>query len=199
MKVRLERQFPMPATTETAWALLQDIESVAACMPGARITERVDARRYKGTVSVRLGPASLLFRGDVEVKGVEAAARTLRLAASGTDSTGGSGATMDLTARVEPRDAASCNLIGVSEVSVSGKAASFGGRMMEPVTDQVLSQFAANFAARVQAMQAQAAATPAAAASAPTAIPESKPLNALALAWAVIKHRLRLLFGTKRA
>ena len=42
---------------------------------------------------------------------------------------------------------------------MSGKAATFGGRMMGPVADQVLKQFAANFAARVQAMQAQPART----------------------------------------
>ena len=62
---------------------------------------------------------------------------------------------MDLTARVEAVDAASCNLVGTSEVSMSGKAAAFGGRMMDSVADQVLKQFAANFAAQVQAMQAQ--------------------------------------------
>ena len=38
---------------------------------------------------------------------------------------------------------------------MSGKAAAFGGRMMGSVADQVLKQFAANFAAQVQAMQAQ--------------------------------------------
>jgi carbon monoxide dehydrogenase subunit G len=53
---------------------------------------------------------------------------------------------MDLTARVEAIDAASCNLIGASEVSMSGKAAAFGGRMIDSVADQLLKQFASNFA-----------------------------------------------------
>ena len=47
---------------------------------------------------------------------------------------------------------------------MSGKAATFGGRMMGSVADQVLKQFAANFAAQVQALQAQ---RPPAAAGAP--------------------------------
>ena len=47
---------------------------------------------------------------------------------------------------------------------MSGKAATFGGRMMGPVADQVLSQFAGNFSTKVQAMQAQQAAPAAAAA-----------------------------------
>lgn len=205
MKTKLEKTFPMPASAEATWALLQDIEAVAGCMPGAKITERIDDRHYKGTIAVKLGPASLSFRGDIEVKAIEASTRTLQLFAKGTDTTGGSGASMDLTARVEAGDAASCQLMGTSEVSVSGKAATFGARVMGPVSDQVMNKFAANFAAKVQTMQPQAAAaaeTEAGAAAPAAAAPpaaEAKPLNALALLWAVIRDWLRSLFTAKRA
>jgi carbon monoxide dehydrogenase subunit G len=196
MKVQLEKTFPMPASADTAWKLLQDIEGVALCMPGAKVTERIDDTHYKGTVALKLGPANMSFRGDIEVKKLDAAARTLQLVAKGTDSAGGSGATMDLTARVDAIDAASCNLVGTSDVSVSGKAATFGSRFMGPVTEQVLGQFAANFAARVQAMPAQSSAAPNAA---PAAAAEARPLNGLALIWAVLKGWLRSVFGGTRA
>lgn len=187
----------MPASADTAWVLLQDISGVAACMPGAKITEQVDATHYKGTVSVKVGPASLSFRGEIEVKAVDAAARTLRLFAKGTDTTGSSGASMDLTARVEASGGNACNLIGDSEVSMSGKAASFGARMMGPVADQVMNQFAANFAARLQAMPAQVAS----AGTQPSAasVSEAKPLNALGLIWAIIAGWFRSLFSNKPA
>jgi carbon monoxide dehydrogenase subunit G len=202
MKVQLEKTFPMPASADAAWTLLQDIEGVAGCMPGASITERVDAQHYKGTVAVKFGPASMSFRGGIEVLTLEPASRTLHLVGKGTDSTGSSGASMDLNARVEAIDAASCNLIGTSEVSMSGKAAAFGGRMMSSVADQVLKQFAANFAAKVQALQAQApsaSAPRAAAPSTPAAPASATQLNGLALAWAVFKDWLRSLFAAKRA
>lgn len=207
MKVQIEKTFAMPATADVAWRLLQNVEGVAGCMPGASITERIDPQRYRGTVAVKFGPASMSFRGEVEVIAVEHASRTLRLVGKGTDSTGSSGASMDLTARVEAVDAVSCSLIGSSEVSVSGKAAAFGGRMMNSVADQVLKQFAANFATQVQALQAQAAdagtadagVRPAdAAAPMSTAAAAPKPLNGLALAWAVIRDWLRSLFAAKR-
>jgi carbon monoxide dehydrogenase subunit G len=198
MKVQLEKTFPMPAAADIVWALLQDIEGVAGCMPGAKVTERVDATHYKGTVALKLGPANMSFRGDIEVKQLDAAAHTLQLVAKGTDAAGGSGAAMDLTARVDAVDAASCNLVGTSEVSVSGKAATFGARFMGPVTEQVLGQFAANFAARVQAMQAQSTAAPSAASPAAPAV-DAKPLNGLALMWAVFKSWLGSLFGGRRA
>ena len=114
-------------------------------MPGAKITERLDDTHYKGTVTVKVGPATLAFRGDIEVRSWTPATRTLRLIAKGTD-TRHSGASMDLTARVEAAEDGASNLVGHSEASVSGKAAAFGGRMMDAVADQVLKQFAANFA-----------------------------------------------------
>lgn len=200
MKVTLEKTFPMPASADTAWALLQDIEGVAGCMPGARITERIDDQHYKGTVSVKFGPASMAFRGEVEVRGIEPATKTLRLFGKGTDTTGSSGASMDLTTRVEPIDAASCNLLGTSEVSMSGKAATFGGRMMSSVADQVLKQFAANFATQVQALQArQLTDAPVAATTATPPLQAPAQLNGLALAWAVIRDWLHSLFAAKKA
>jgi hypothetical protein len=165
-------------------------------MPGAKITERIDATHYKGTVTVKVGPAMLSFRGEVEVRDVDATTMSLHLLAKGTDNTGTSAASMDLAARVEPADGGTSGLVGVSEVSMSGKAAAFGGRMMNTVADQVLNQFAANFATRVAALAA-----PPAAGTAPTpsAAPTANELNGLALAWAAFKSWLRGLFAKKAA
>ncbi|HEX7889213.1 MAG TPA: SRPBCC family protein [Ramlibacter sp.] len=187
MKVQLEKSFALAAPAEAAWAMLQDVEAVANCMPGARITEKVDAAHYKGTVAVKLGPASLSFRGEVEVKELDAAARALHLVGRGTDTTGTSGVSMDLRARIEPVDAASCRLVGASEVSVSGKAATFGGRLMSGVADQVLRQFVANFEERLSSMRA----APAEAAPAAPA----RELNGLATLWAMVRDWVHHLFA----
>ena len=202
----------MPASPDVTWALLQDIEAVAACMPGAAITERIDAQHYKGTMALKVGPASLKFKGEIEVKELDAATRTLRLVAKGTDTSGSSAAAMDLTARVEATDGGLSSLVGHSEASVSGKVAAFASRMMEAIADQIIKQFAANFAARIEAQQAPAAqppaltsaAAPAATgpvpltASPPTAAPQQE-LNGLALLWAAFKDWLRGLFSKKAA
>jgi uncharacterized protein len=217
LKVSLEKTFPLPASADQAWGLLQDVERVAACMPGARITERLDERHYKGTVAVRFGPANMSFRGEIEVAAIEPAARTLRLVGKGTDSTGGSGASMELTARVDAVDDTSSTLTGNSDVSLSGKVAAFGGRMAESVAEQVLKQFVANFAAALQTRQPSAAApaaaaAPATSAASPTAAaapaaggaaapspPAPTQLNALAVIWGVIVSWLRSLFHLRDA
>jgi len=173
-------------------------------MPGAKITESLGEGRYKGTMTVKIGPATMSFRGEVEVRDIDPGQKSLALRAKGTDSTGTSGAAMDLEARVEATGDGSSNLIGASEVSMSGKAAAFGGRMMNSVADQIMQQFAANFAAQVAAVSARQAA-PAANAGAGAAPAEALPsppavaseLNGLALAWAVFKDWLRSLFHRK--
>lgn len=196
MKVELEKTFPMPGSAEVAWEFLQDIEAVAGCMPGAKITERLADGGYKGTVTVRVGPATMSFRGEVEVRDIDRAARSLRLLGKGTDTTGTSGASMELTARIEPGADGSSQLVGRSEVAMSGKAAAFGGRMMNSVADQILKQFADNFATQVAALAAQRTAS---VTMAPAPSPAAGELNGLALLWAAFKDWLRGLFRRKTA
>src|SRR5215831_4998389 len=187
MKVELVKSFPMPASADATWRFLQDVEGVAACMPGAKITERLPSGELRGTVSVRIGPATVTFRGGVEVHdtdaaGAKLAARTLRLLGKGVDSTGTSGATLDLTAQVVAVDGKSSNLVGKSEVTMSGKVAAFGGRMMNSISDQILNQFAENFAAVAKDFVS--------AATSSTLISQTKTqpneLNGVALIWSVI-------------
>jgi carbon monoxide dehydrogenase subunit G len=204
MKVQIDKTYPLPCSAEIAWEFLQNIEAVASCMPGAKITERVDAGRYKGTVTTKVGPATMSFRGEVEMMGVDATARSLRLLGKGTDSTGSSGASMNLTARIEPAEGGLCTLVGMSELSMSGKAAAFGGRMMSTVADQILKQFAGNFAAQVSTLQALRAAPAirdgsATSSQVPIPIPAARPLNVLALAWTLFKGWLRGLFSRRAA
>jgi hypothetical protein len=200
MNVQIDKAYPMPCSVEVAWEFLQNLEAVAGCMPGAKITERLDAGRYKGTVTVRVGPATMSFRGEVEMKEVDATVRTLRLIGKGTDSTGSSAASMNLTARIEAAEGGLCTLVGKSEVSMSGKAAAFGGRMMNTVADQILKQFADNFAAQVGALQAQRAAGGGAqGASVPPPPAVAGELNGLALVWTIFKNWLRGLFSRKTA
>jgi carbon monoxide dehydrogenase subunit G len=200
MKVELERTFPLAVPAGIAWEFLQDIEAVAGCMPGAKITERLPNGGYKGTVSVRAGPVTMSFRGEVQVQDIDPAAHSLRLLGKGADSTGTSAASLDLNARIEAVGEGTSSLVGRSEVAMSGKAAAFGGRMMNSVADQVLAQFAANFAQEVAALAARRA-TPApepaaqSAATAPGApAPAARELNGLSLLWAVLKDWLRRHF-----
>lgn len=202
MEVKLDKQYPIAASVEQAWAVLSDIRATAACMPGAQITEQLDDTHFKGIVKSKIGPAMMTFNGDIELLGLDAGARQLQMLGKGADKAGSS-ASMNLTARIEPGDTPdACKLAGQAVIVVSGKLAQFGSRLLVPVSDAMLKQFAGNFS---NAAAAVAAATPAApdagaAAQAPTPAappPQATELNALALMWSVVKAWFAGLFGRK--
>jgi carbon monoxide dehydrogenase subunit G len=194
MQVKLEKVFAINAPAFNAWAFLQDIAGVAGCMPGAEITEQVDDTHYKGSVKVKIGPATAAFKGDIEIKGIDAGRRELKLLGKGSDVKGTSSASMDLTAFVRETDSG-CELVGNAEVGVTGKMASLGGRMMTQVSDQILNQFGENFANNVLAMgegdEAKEAAVKAAA--------QPRELNALSFAWKLLLGFIKGLFGGRQA
>lgn len=212
MEVKLDKQFALEVSAAQAWAVLSDIHAVAPCMPGAQITEQTDASHYKGVVKTRIGPASMQFNGTIELLSLDAGSRSLQLLGKGADRTG-SAASMHLSARIaDGPTAASSVLEGQAVVTVSGKLAQFGNRLLVPAADALLAEFANNFrqAAAMTPPPAAPEAADAAAAEpqAPVAAPApalSSPgpaapaeLNVLSLVWAVCRHWWRGLFGGKR-
>jgi carbon monoxide dehydrogenase subunit G len=193
MQVKLEKTIPLQATSSEAWPLLRDVSRVAECVPGARVTEQVDETHYKGEVRVKIGPAAATFQGEIEVRSLDEQKHELQLIGKGKDARGTSSATMDLTASVRDDGAGGSELRGISAIAVTGKMASFGGRMLTQVADQILAQFAANFSTRVTAMGKGPAAEEAAAEIADN--PEE--LHALALLWRVFVDFFRSLFARK--
>jgi uncharacterized protein len=204
MEVKLDKRYPLAASVEQAWTVLSDIRATASCMPGAVITEQVDATHYKGTVKSKVGPAVMSFGGDIEVLELDVPARRLQMLGKGADKSGSS-ASMNLTAFLEAGETpGSCVLVGAATVIVSGKLAQFGSRLLVPVSDAMLTQFAGNFGTAAAAVPVAAAAggeAPAAevAAALDSAAPPSqvKELNALALMWIVIKGWFAGLFGKR--
>jgi carbon monoxide dehydrogenase subunit G len=209
MEVKLEKRYPLEVDAARAWQLLRNVKAVAECLPGALITEQTDATHYKGSVKVKVGPANAAFAGDIEVLALDEGAKKLQLLGKGADR-GGSSASMDLTASVEPGDTpASSVLVGVAAVIVNGKFAQFGGRLMVQVSDMLLAQFADNFRAAAAALAAPVAADASATAAVPAAAAVATPqtsaparaneINGLAIAWHLIKSWFAALFGKRPA
>src|SRR3569623_546881 len=97
MQTRIEKTFAIAASADAAWQVLQDIKTVAECMPGAQITEQVDATHYKGQVKLRLGPASATFNGELEIKSLDPLSKRLEMTGKGSDIGGSSGAATVVT------------------------------------------------------------------------------------------------------
>jgi carbon monoxide dehydrogenase subunit G len=58
MEVHLDKRYPLAVDPARAWAVLSDVRVVAGCMPGATITDQVDATHFKGSCSARAQTAA---------------------------------------------------------------------------------------------------------------------------------------------
>jgi carbon monoxide dehydrogenase subunit G len=203
MEVTIDKQYPIPASIENCWQVLSNITDLATCMPGASITEKIDDSNYKGSVKVKVGPATAAFAGDIEVQGIDPEKKEIRMLGKGADK-GGSSASMQLTASLLAQSDGTTNLVGKADVIVNGKFAQFGGRMMTSVSDMILKQFADNFSIKAQALTTvNAPLDTAHADSAPVINNAPAPkaphteLNGLAIAWMLIKDFFKGLVGKK--
>jgi len=199
MKVELNKIFPLECNADDAWAQLKDIKQVAGCIPGAEISDGTSDTNYTGKVKLKIGPVSLAFNGDVDVKEVDAEKKQLQLVATGKDSKGSSTATMDLTAYIRDGETTETEMIGDAVVSLNGKLVSFGGRMITQVADQILDQFADNFRELLPQSSSEGSTdtpTDSAVAEKPApSKPKSNEINALGLMWSIFVGWIKKLFG----
>jgi uncharacterized protein len=160
--VRIEQGFTVGAPPEQVWALLTDPYQVAECLPGAAITEKVDDRTYRGTITVKVGPVTTSYKGTIRFERLDAAAREAELVGQGQDVKGRGGAEMRMQSRLRPTNGGT-EVSVVSEVLISGILAQLGRGMIESVSGQIFRQFAA-------AMQQKLAGGPAPDAASPQSI-----------------------------
>ena len=189
MEVRIQKRFDLPVGAEQAWKLLCDVRETGSCMPGVEVTQEVAPGVFKGLMRTRIGPATMNFSGQVEVLDRDDAARSLRMVGKGGD-TSGSSATMALTARIERgATSATCVLDGDTTVSVSGKLAQFGSRLLLPVSESMLRSFVGNFSQKAAAQPAASGEDGAAPPAAPQREPAATPrLNIALVAWQALRH-----------
>ena len=65
--MRIERDFEVPAAAPETYALLIDLERVAACIPGGEVGPREDDGSHPAEITVKLGPMRMNYRGKVRI------------------------------------------------------------------------------------------------------------------------------------
>jgi carbon monoxide dehydrogenase subunit G len=158
--VKLEHSFTVPADIDTVWEAVLDPERVAPCMPGATLTE-VDGDKFTGSVKVRLGPISLLYKGAGEFLSKDPDTRTVVIKASGKDARGNGTAAAAVTVSLSPDGAATRGVVH-TDLSITGKPAQFGRGLISEVGGKILDSFASCLAKELapSTTPAEAAETP---------------------------------------
>ena len=146
--MKIEKSFVVKSTPAAVWAFLTDPQRVARALPGAAIQEQIDPQTYTGTMTVKVGPVSTSYRGQVRFEQLDQAAGVAVIVATGQDVRGKGGADMRMTSRVVERAPGETEVNVVSDVNVSGILAQMGRGMIEQVSDQMFEIF--TNAARVE-------------------------------------------------
>ncbi|MFC4854294.1 SRPBCC family protein [Actinophytocola glycyrrhizae] len=158
--MKLEHSFTVPADLDTVWQAVLDPERVAPCMPGATLVE-VDGDTFKGSVKVKLGPISLLYKGSGEFLSKDESARTVVIKAAGKDARGNGTASATVNVSLEADGAATIGKV-VTDLSITGKPAQFGRGLIAEVGGKILDTFATCLASKLapSTTPAEAAETP---------------------------------------
>ncbi|MGB7889257.1 MAG: SRPBCC family protein [Xanthobacteraceae bacterium] len=204
--MEFDSSFEIPLAPDQAWPILMDVARIAPCMPGAELTEIIDAQNYKGKISVRLGPVALAFAGRIQLEDIDNAKHSARVKAQGSDAKGRGAANAAATFKVEPKNAGSIVLIH-TDLALSGAVAQYGRGvgMIQATAAQIIKQFADNLRAQLAQQSAAPAApaqTGAAEAGAPpspaTATPAAvKPISGFSLMLRVMLQQIAALFGQR--
>jgi carbon monoxide dehydrogenase subunit G len=168
--VHIENDFTVQAPIDRVWTFLLDVEKVAPCMPGAELTEVVDARTWKGKTNIKVGPVSLSFAGTVVMEERDDEAHRVKLAAKGMEQRGKGAASAAVVSHLEQVDGGT-KVSMETDLTITGAVAQYGRGMMQDISQRLTREFAQCLETNILAGEASAA-TGAAAATAP---PDDEP------------------------
>ena len=139
----LNNSFEVAADRATAWRVLNDVERIAPCLPGAQL-EEIDGDEYKGNVKVKVGPITAQYKGKATFIEQNEAEGKVVIKGDGRDSRGAGNASALITATLHEVDADNTRVDVYTDLSITGKAAQFGRGVMAEVSAKLMGQFAEN-------------------------------------------------------
>ncbi len=141
--INLQEKFRVPAPPDEVWPLLSDPAVVAACIPGAELTELTPDGAHRGKVTFKFGPTVAVFRGEARLTYDHPVKRCL-IEARGIDQKGASRARARFELEARGADITDVTLEGGFEVA--GPLEMFASAGGVHVARALLAEFAANIA-----------------------------------------------------
>jgi len=139
----LQNDFEVSVGIDEAWVVLNDVERIAPCLPGAQLTE-VDGDEYRGTVKVKVGPITSQYKGKATFVEQNRDDYRVVLRGEGRDTRGAGNANALITATLESLGPERTKVNVVTDLKVTGKVAQFGRGVMADISAKLMGQFANN-------------------------------------------------------
>ena len=80
----IKSEFEVAQPVDKVWRFFDNIPQVAACLPGAELTDDLGDNKYLGRVAIRMGPVKMQFGGTAEIKERDDAAKRIVVDAAGS-------------------------------------------------------------------------------------------------------------------
>jgi carbon monoxide dehydrogenase subunit G len=144
----IKSDFEVAQPVDKVWQFFDNIPQVAACLPGAELTDDLGDNKYLGKVAIRMGPVKMQFGGTAEIKERDDAAKKIVVDAAGADDKGRGQAAMLVTATLSAAGSGT-KVAVVQDLQLSGAAAQYGRGMISDVTAVLMRDFATNMQDRI--------------------------------------------------
>jgi carbon monoxide dehydrogenase subunit G len=172
--MNFKNTFTVAVPPAEVWEAMMDFERVAPCMPGAEVTERTGEDAYKVQVRVKVGPMSMLYRGQAEITDRNEEARTADMRVQARE-TRGQG-TANATVKIElGEEGVGTRATMTTDLKLGGRAAAMGRGVITDVSHALVSEFADNLARMLSGAPGEGAAVQASPSGAPSGAPASGP------------------------
>ena len=146
----LEGQFQIQAPIEKVWESVLDPKTLGSCMPGTEKMEIIDDKTYETVIKQKVGPIKVKLKFKTELTEVRPP-NYIKAVGKGADVTKLGNFSFDLEMNLKETKK---NLIDVSyksNVSLVGRLATFGERVMRAKSKSVSEEFTKNLQAKRQA------------------------------------------------
>ncbi len=147
--MELTNEFNIDRPIDDTWRILNDLEFIAPCMPGAQLQE-VEGDEYRGIVKIKVGPITAKYAGKASFVEQNEADKVAKLKAEGRDPRQGNANAL-ITATMTSVSDTETTVNIHTDLSLSGKIASFGRGAIEDVSKKLLTQFSDNLRDKLEA------------------------------------------------
>ena len=195
MEVKAEKSLKLNQEPATIWKCMIDPSFMVKSVPGAELTEQIDEINFKGKIIIKIGPVTAKFNGEAEFTKLEETDYELIMEGKGLDTSGKGGANMTMKIKLSSLEDGGTEMQSSMSLSITGRLAQFGARMIVAVNNKMFDQWATSFT-ELMNQQTSSKISDEKSINLQENINEAEtnPVKALPLAWTAIKG----LFGVNK-
>lgn len=145
----IEGKFTMQAPIQQVWDFLLEPETLASCIPGAEKMEAIDDRTYESVVKQKVGPISVRLKFTTTLTEIDPP-RHVKAVGRGADIGKAGTFTQETIVNLTELSKDSVEISYSSNVSLVGRLATFGERIMRAKAKEVGVEFTKNLQERLK-------------------------------------------------